>query len=82
MILHLRIRTESDRWFSKYLWIRLDRILFHRIRTGLGLENFTVRSSLQPKQQCWKPKQRPLAQQEFPLARFIVLTAGATNTVL
>ena len=24
----------------------LDRIQFHRIRTGLGLKNFTVRSSL------------------------------------
>jgi len=36
LILHWRIRTGSDWWFSKIL----------RIRTGLGLKNFTVRSCL------------------------------------
>jgi len=46
MILHWRIRTGSDWWFSKILRTGLDRIQFYRIRTGLGLKNFTVRSSL------------------------------------
>ena len=47
MILRWRIRTGSDRWFSKILQTGLDGIQFHWIRTGLGLKNFTVRSSLQ-----------------------------------
>jgi len=46
MILYWRIRTGSDWWFSKILWIRLDRIQFYGIRTGLVLKNFAVRSSL------------------------------------
>jgi len=32
--------------FQKFCGSRLDRIQFCRIRTGLGLKNFTVRSSL------------------------------------
>jgi len=32
--------------FQKFCGSRLDRIQFHGIRTGLGLKNFTVRSSL------------------------------------
>jgi len=32
--------------FQKYCGSGLDRIQFHRIRTGFGLKNFTVRSSL------------------------------------
>jgi len=46
MILHWQIRTESDWWFSKICGSGLDRIQFYRIRTGLGLKNFTVYSSL------------------------------------
>jgi len=41
MILPWRIRTGADWWFSKICGSGLD-----RIRTGLGLKNFTVRSSL------------------------------------
>jgi len=33
--------------FQKFCRSGLDRIRFHRIRTGLGVKNFTVRSSLQ-----------------------------------
>jgi len=32
--------------FQKFCRTGLDRIQFHQIRTGLGLKNFTVRSSL------------------------------------
>jgi len=32
--------------FQKFCGSGLDRIQFHRIRTGLRLKNFTVRSSL------------------------------------
>jgi len=32
--------------FQKFCRSGLDRIQFYRIRTGLGLKNFTVRSSL------------------------------------
>jgi len=32
--------------FQKFCGSRLDRIQFYRIRTGLGLKKFTVRSSL------------------------------------
>jgi len=32
--------------FQKFCWSGLDRIQFYRIRAGLGLKNFTVRSSL------------------------------------
>jgi len=39
-------RTGSDWWFSKILRTGLDRIQFYWIRTGPGLKNFTVRSSL------------------------------------
>ena len=40
--------TLADRTsdFQKFCWSGLDRIQFYRIRTGLGLKNFTVRSSL------------------------------------
>ena len=48
MILHWRIRTESDWWFSKIFRIRIG---FNFIRTGLGLKNFTVRSSLMSSRQ-------------------------------
>jgi len=47
MLLHWWIRTGLDWWFSKICESGLDRIQFYRIRTGLGLKNFTVRSSLQ-----------------------------------
>jgi len=33
--------------FQKFCGSGLDRIQFHRIKTGLGMKNFTVRSSLQ-----------------------------------
>jgi len=46
MVLQGRIRTGSDCWFSKSLHTGLDRIQFLRIRVGLGVKNFTVRSSL------------------------------------
>jgi len=46
MVLQGRIRTGSDWWFSKLLRIGLDRIQFLQNRIGLGLKNFTVRSSL------------------------------------
>jgi len=32
--------------FQKFCGSGLDRIQFHRIKTGLGMKNFTVRSSL------------------------------------
>jgi len=32
--------------FQKFCGLGLDRIQYYRIRTGLGLKNFTVRSSL------------------------------------
>ena len=32
--------------FQKFCGTGLDRIQFYRIRTGLGLKNFTVRSCL------------------------------------
>jgi len=42
--------------FKKFCGSRLDRIQFYRIRTGLGLKNFTVRSSLvQRCHQCCQP---------------------------
>jgi len=47
MLLHWWIRTGLDWWFSKICESGLDRIQFYRIRTGLGLKNFTVCSSLQ-----------------------------------
>jgi len=37
--------TGSDD-FQKFCGLGLDRIQFYRIRIGLGLKNFTVRSSL------------------------------------
>jgi len=40
------IRTGSDWWFLKLCGSGLDRIQLLRIRIGLGLKNFTVRSSL------------------------------------
>jgi len=46
MILHWRIRTGSDWWFSKNLRIRTGSDSISSVRTGLGLKNFTVRSSL------------------------------------
>ena len=46
MILHWRLRTGSDWWFSKILLTGLDWIQFYWIRTELGLKNFIVRSSL------------------------------------
>jgi len=46
MILLQRSRIRSDWWFLKILRPGLDRIQFYRIRTGLGLQNFTVRSYL------------------------------------
>jgi len=54
MILHWRIRTGSDWWFKKICGSGLDRIQFYRIRTGLGLKNFTVRSSLVCGKWDWK----------------------------
>jgi len=41
-----QIRTGSDWWVSKMCGSGLGRIQFYRIRSGLGLKNFTVRSSL------------------------------------
>jgi len=35
--------------FQNFCGSGLDRIQFYRIRTGLGLKNFTVRSSLENK---------------------------------
>jgi len=46
MILHWRIWTGSDSLFSKICGSGLDWIQFYRIRTALGLKNFTVHSSL------------------------------------
>jgi len=43
MILHWQIKTD---YFQKFCRSGLDRIHFYRIRTGLRLKNFTVRSSL------------------------------------
>jgi len=39
--------------FQKLCGSGLDRIQFYRIRTGLGLKNFTVRSSLVHTNQIW-----------------------------
>jgi len=50
MILHGRISTGSDWWFSKICGSGRDRIQFDRIRTGIGLKNFPVRSSLPVRQ--------------------------------
>ena len=48
MVLHGQIRTGSDWWFSKTLCgSGLHRNQLLRIRIGLGLKNFPVRSSLQ-----------------------------------
>ena len=46
MILHSRIRTGSDWWFSKILRIRTGSDSILSDQAGLGLKNFTVRSSL------------------------------------
>jgi len=40
-------RLDRTDGFQKFYGSGLDRIQFHWIRTGLGLKNFTVRSSLQ-----------------------------------
>ena len=48
MISHWRIRTVSDRWFSKILRIRPGSDSISTDQTGLGLENITVRWSLIP----------------------------------
>jgi len=39
--------------FQKFYRSGLDRIQFYRIRTGLGLKNFTVRSSLPHTSTAW-----------------------------
>jgi len=46
MILHWLTGLDRTDNFQKFCGSGLDRIQFHRIRTGLGLKNFTVLSSL------------------------------------
>ena len=46
MILHWRARLDRTDNFQKLCGSGLDWIQYHRIRTGVGLKNFTVRSSL------------------------------------
>jgi len=46
MILHWRTGLDRTDDFQKFCGAGLDQIQFYRIRTGLGLKNFTVRSSL------------------------------------
>jgi len=45
VVLHGKVRTGLDD-FENFCGSGLDRIQFFRIRIGLGLEMFTVRSSL------------------------------------
>ena len=61
MVLHWRTELDRTDDFKKFCRSGLDWIQFYRIRTGLGLKNFTVRSSLLARWPTWsftKPKWR------------------------
>jgi len=59
--------------FQKYCGSGLDRIQCHRIRTGLGLKNFTVRSSSGCTHKTYK-------KYELLLKRFAPLNIGHVQT--